>query len=174
MLIGMALFKTGVFGARRSVRFYAVLVALGALGWWSVATGVRGFHARDWEPFYSFFVGTQYNYWGSLLVSGCYIGAVMLACRSERMRGITRPFAAAGRMAFSNYIGQSLIAAFIFYGPGLGYFGQIDRVGQIVFVAGVWALQLTVSPLWLRRFRFGPLEWLWRSLTYGHRQPFRI
>jgi uncharacterized protein len=174
MLIGMAFCKLGVFGARRSGRFYTMLVLSGVVGLAVVAFGINQFQSHDWDPFYSFFIGTQYNYWGSLLVSGSYIGGVLLICKSEKLRGVTRPFAAAGRMAFSNYIGQSLIAAFIFYGPGLGYFNQIDRVGQMLIVASVWVLQLIVSSLWLKRFRFGPLEWLWRSLTYGVRQPFRI
>ncbi len=174
MLIGMALYKLGVFGARRSGGYYTTMVLLGAVGLAVVAFGIRQFQSHDWDPFYSFFIGAQFNYWGSLLVSGSYIGAVMLICKSEKLRGVTRPFAAAGRMAFSNYIGQSLIAAFIFYGPGLGYFNQIDRVGQILIVVSVWIIQLIVSSLWLKSFRFGPLEWLWRSLTYGARQPFRI
>jgi uncharacterized protein len=173
MLIGMALFKLGIFGALRSRKFYLTLIVLGAaVGVPLVVKGVAEKFARDWEPFYSFFVGTQYNYWGSLLVSGAYIGIVMLVCKSEALHRITRPFAAAGRMAFSNYIGQSLVGFFIFY--GLGYFNEIDRVGQIAIVFGVWVVQLIVSPLWLKRYRYGPLEWLWRSLTYGRRQPFRI
>jgi uncharacterized protein len=174
MLIGMALYTLGVFGARRSRVFYAVMVALGGVGWFTVVSGVRAIETRQWEPFYSFFIGTQYNYWGSLLVSGCYIGVVMLICRSGATARLTRPFAAAGRMAFSNYIGQSLIAAYVFYGPGLGYFNQIDRIGQVSIVAAVWAVQLVVSTVWLGRYRFGPLEWLWRSLTYWRRQPLRI
>jgi uncharacterized protein len=175
MLIGMALFKLGVFGALRSRKFYGAMIALGAaVGVPVVVYGVAEKLARDWEPFYSFFIATQYNYWGSLLVSGGYIGVVMLVCKSQAMHRLTRPFAAAGRMAFSNYIGQSLVGFFIFYGTGLGFYNEIGRVGQISIVFGVWVLQLIVSPIWLRHFRFGPLEWLWRSLTYGRRQPFRI
>jgi len=174
MLIGMALYKLGVFGALRSRKFYAAMVAGAAVGIPVVAYGVRQKFAVDWEPFYSFFIGTQYNYWASLLVSGAYIGLVMLVCKANSFRRLTRPFAAAGRMAFSNYIGQSLIGSFIFYGTGLGYYNEISRVGQIVIVAGVCVVQLIVSPIWMKYFRFGPLEWLWRSLTYRQRQPFRI
>jgi uncharacterized protein len=75
-------------------------------------------------------------------------------------------------MAFSNYILQTLICTTIFYGHGLGLFGSVDRVGQAAIVAAIWAVELTTSPLWLARFRFGPLEWLWRSLTYWRWQPF--
>lgn len=175
MLLGMALFKLGALSAARSRRFYAAMIVLGAaVGVPVVVYGVSQVTAREWEPFYSMFIGRQYNYWASLLVSGGYIGAVMLVCKSEALHRFTRPFAATGRMAFSNYIAQSVIASFIFFGTGLGYYNRIGRVGQIAIVAGVWALQLIVSPLWLKHFRFGPLEWLWRSLTYGRRQPFRI
>lgn len=174
MLIGMGLYKLGVISAARSRRSYLIMVALAGVGMAVVAYGVRQRFAHEWEPFYSFFIATQYNYWASLLVSGGYIGAVMLVCKSDALRRFTRPFAAAGRMAFSNYIGQSLIAFFIFYGTGLGYYAEIGRMGQVAIVAAVWVLQLIVSPIWLQRFRFGPLEWLWRSLTYGKRQPFWI
>jgi uncharacterized protein len=76
-------------------------------------------------------------------------------------------------MAFSNYIGQTLICTAIFYGWGLGLFGQVDRVGQTLIVVAVFAFQIAVSPLWLHYFRFGPLEWLWRTLSYARFQPLR-
>ena len=72
--------------------------------------------------------------------------------------------------ALSNYLLQTVICTTIFYGHGLGWYGSVDRLGQIGVVAGVWVLQLIASPLWLRRFRFGPAEWLLRTLTYGRRQ----
>jgi len=176
MLLGMALLKLGVLGAARSRRTYSIMVLTAFAGVAMAAYEVHENFARDWEPFYSFFIGSLYNYFGSILVSSGYIGLVMLACtlRADAFRRVTRPLAAAGRMAFSNYIGQSLIGVFIFYGTGLGYFNQIGRSGQMAIVVAVWALQLTLSPLWLNRFRYGPLEWLWRVLTYGRRQPFRI
>jgi uncharacterized protein len=174
MLIGMGLYKLGVFSALRSRAFYAAMVAGGAVGIPLVAYGVQRKFAVDWEPFYSFFIATQYNYWASLLVSGAYIGAVMLVCGAGALRTLTLPFAAVGRMALSNYIGQSLIGSFIFYGTGLGYYNQIGRVGQIIIVGAVGAIQLLLSPIWLKYFRYGPLEWLWRSLTYRRRQAFRI
>ena len=68
---------------------------------------------------------------------------------------------------------QTVICTTIFYGHGLGYYGSVDRSGQLGVVIGVWAVQLIASPLWLRRYRFGPAEWVWRSLTYGTRPPFR-
>lgn len=69
-------------------------------------------------------------------------------------------------MALTNYLGQSFIATTIFYGHGLGWFGQVSRVGQIVIVLGIWMVQISLSTWWLKRFRFDPLEWLWRRLSY--------
>ncbi len=71
------------------------------------------------------------------------------------------------------YLLQSVLCTTLFYGHGLGWFGSVDRLGQVGLVAGVWAVQLLASPLWLRRFRFGPAEWAWRSLAYATRQPLK-
>ncbi len=67
-----------------------------------------------------------------------------------------------------------MICTTIFYGHGLGLFARVQRIGQVGIVLGVWAVQLAVAPLWLRRFAFGPAEWLWRSLTYWKLQPMRL
>ena len=74
--------------------------------------------------------------------------------------------AAVGRTALTNYIGQSVIATFIFYGFGLGLFGYVNRIGQLFFILAIWAFQLLTSSWWLTHFRYGPLEWIWRLLTY--------
>ncbi len=173
MLIGMALFKRDVFSARRSPRFYAALIAVAvAVGLPLQAYGLSLDFERGW-PVWSFFVGMQFNYWPSIAVSLGYVGLVMLVCRTAALRRFTRPFAAVGQTALTNYLLQTILCTTIFYGHGLGWFGSVDRVGQIGVVAGVWALQLIASPLWLRRFRFGLAEWAWRSLTYGVRPPLR-
>ncbi len=172
MLVGMGFFKLGILDAGRSRRFYGTLVALGLLV--GVPVVAYGWHRNvqaGWDFRYSVFFGMQYNYWASLVVSMGWLGLIMLACKSPALGWITTPLSAAGRMALSNYIGQSVICTLIFYGHGLGYFGRIDRVGQIGIIAVVWLLQLLVSPIWLRYFRYGPLEWVWRSLTYRRCQP---
>ena len=76
-------------------------------------------------------------------------------------------------MAFTNYLMQTVLCTLLFYGHGLGYYGSFERWQQALVVIAVWILQLWYSPLWLARFRFGPMEWLWRSLTYWQRQPMR-
>jgi uncharacterized protein len=76
-------------------------------------------------------------------------------------------FAAAGRMAFSNYLGTSILMMFVFHGWALGLFGELGRLELLGVVLATWAAMLAWSPAWLARFRYGPLEWLWRCLTYG-------
>jgi len=169
----MARFKRDVFSALRSPRFYAGLIAAAvAVGLPLQAYGLSRDFERGW-PVWSFFIGAQFNYWPSIAVSLGYVGLVMLACRTTVLRRLTRPFAAVGRTALTNYLLQSVLCTTIFYGHGLGWFGSVDRLGQVGLVAGVWAVQLVASPLWLRRFRFGPAEWAWRSLSYGARQPLQ-
>ena len=173
MLIGMALFKYGVFSAERPPRFYAALIAAAvAVGLPLQAYGIALDFARGW-PIWSFFVGVQFIYWPGIAVSLGYVGVVMLACRRGTLHWLTRPLAAIGRTALTNYLLQTVLCTTIFYGHGLGWFGSVERAGQLGVVAAVWAVQLIASLLWLRRFRFGPAEWVWRSLTYGVRPPLR-
>lgn len=174
MFIGMALYKLGFFRLRRPLRFsfrsitLAVLVGLPLVGY-----GIHMNFASGWDVTYTFFLGGQYNYWGSIIVSFGWLGVIYGLGTATSWAGITRPLAAVGQTAFSNYIFQSLICTTIFYGYGFGYFGRVERLGQVMVVLGVWTVKLMISTWWLRRFRFGPLEWLWRSLTYGSMQPFR-
>ncbi|HSR39294.1 MAG TPA: DUF418 domain-containing protein, partial [Phnomibacter sp.] len=81
--------------------------------------------------------------------------------------------AAVGQMAFTNYITHSIICNFIFLGYGLSMYGKLHRHELYYIVIGIWIFQLIASPIWLSYFRFGPLEWAWRSLTYWERQPFK-
>jgi uncharacterized protein len=76
-------------------------------------------------------------------------------------------------MALSNYLLQSLVCTALFYGWGLGLFGRVPRALQVPLVLAVWTVNVLFSVWWLNRFRFGPAEWLWRSLTYGRSQPMR-
>ena len=81
---------------------------------------------------------------------------------------------AAGRMALSNYLFDSLACTLVFAGFGLGLYGTVPRVGLAGLVVAIWVMQLLFSPWWLARYRFGPVEWLWRSLTYWRLQPMRV
>jgi uncharacterized protein len=173
MLIGMALFKLNVFSAERSPRFYTVLVCFGALvGIPIVVYGVMANFAKGWSPA-SFFLGSQYNYWGSLLISLGWVGIIMLVCRRGWLSRLTGRLAAVGKMALSCYLLETIICTTIFYGHGLGLFGQVSRVGQVLVVLAVWIFLLILAPLWLKYFQYGPFEWLWRSLSYWSRLPIR-
>jgi uncharacterized protein len=97
----------------------------------------------------------------------------MLASRTAALLSLTRRLAAVGRMAFTNYSMHTIICTTIFYGHGFALFGKVERVWQFAIVVAIWALQLIVSPIWLRHFLFGPLEWLWRYLTYLQWEPLR-
>ena len=174
MLVGMAFYKTGVLAAQASRAVYAWMVAAGVVvGLPLVGYGVHRNFAAGWTMRYSMSFGTQWNYWGSLLVACAWMGALMLICKSGAWQGLRSRLAAVGRMAFTNYLLQTLLCTAVFYGHGFGWFGSAERWQQALVVVGVWAFQLIASPLWLRHFDFGPLEWLWRSLTYRARPPFR-
>lgn len=172
MLIGMAYFKLGVFNATRSPRLYWAFILVG-LPIGSLLTGLGIY--RDFENHWDLsrlFKGMNFNYFGSLFTSLSWVGLVMLTCQTRAFPALTARLAAVGQMALTNYILQSLLCTTIFYGHGLGLFGCVQRIGQIAIVIGVWAFELAISPFWLARFTSGPLEWVWRSLTYWRRQPF--
>ena len=175
MLVGMALYRLGVLSASRSSAFYRRTAVVGlAAGLPLAAAGIAYNVNAGFSVERSMFQGTLFNYVGSLGVFLGYLALVLLAVRSDRLPRLQRRLAATGRMALTNYIAQSVLCGLFFYGHGLGMFGRIGGVGQAVVVGVVWGVQLAWSLWWLRRFRFGPLEWLWRTLTYMRRQPFRV
>ncbi|MCD4679256.1 MAG: DUF418 domain-containing protein [Bacteroidales bacterium] len=167
MLLGMALYKWGVLSAARSRKFYSRMLFIGLiLGYTLVGIGINKNFLASWSMDYSMFIGKQFNYFGSVGVALGYIGLIMLICKSDFFTGFKRIFAAVGKMAFTNYILMSVICTFIFYGYGFGLFGQVERSYQSLIVAAIWVLILLISPWWLKNYNYGPLEWLWRGLTY--------
>ena len=175
MLVGMALYKMGVVAAARSVAFYRRMVVVGLCAGLPLAAAGTAYTIHvgfAWDR--AMFLGGLFNYVGSIGVFLGYLGLVMLMVKGGRLPGLQKRLAATGRMALTNYITQSLICSLIFYGHGLGLFERVGGPGQVAIVIGIWALQLFWSPWWLARFRFGPLEWLWRSAAYRNRQPMRI
>ncbi|MEM9410908.1 MAG: DUF418 domain-containing protein, partial [Planctomycetota bacterium] len=170
MLIGMGLFKMGVFQAQRSPKFYWIGFVSGLLiGTALTGYGVYQFELNEWSFEYSFFQGHQWNYWGSLFTCFGFVCGMMLMSRASWS---LRPLAAVGKMALTNYLMHTIICTTLFYGHGFGQFGALNRTQLILVVITIWIFQLIVSPIWLRYFRFGPAEWLWRSLTYWKFQPF--
>ena len=109
---------------------------------------------------------------GPVLSMG-YAATIVLLARRSGWQARLAPLGAAGRMALTNYLLQSLICTTIFYGYGLGLFDRVGAAAGIGLALVFYALQIPFSVWWLRHFRFGPVEWLWRSLTYGQFQPMR-
>lgn len=171
MMLGLGLFKSGWLGGRSPVWTYllamtagaATLAALGYYQW--MALGVEGADPTGGRV-------DAARQFGFIITLG-YAAMLILATRLG-LRALTGVFAPVGRMAFSNYLSQSLIMASLFYMPwGPQLYGQWGPGMLWAAVGGIWLLQLVWSPLWLSRFHMGPLEWLWRCLTYGRRVPLR-
>jgi uncharacterized protein len=168
MLIGLALIKADVITAGRSYGFYVAGMVLGlAIGLPLVIIGVKNNFLMDWNVRYSMFLGWQWNYAGSVFIAYAYVCKVMILVKAGLFGRVLRIVARTGRMAFSSYILMSVLCSFFFYGHGLGYFGKLERLEQMAVVAVVWIIVLLFANLWIQKFTHGPLEWLWRKLTYG-------
>ncbi len=171
MLLGMAAWRAGVLKHAPQHRklLGAVLILAGSLGAltttlevWAKETGQPPLGAFDLLfPF------------ASVLLACAHGAGLLLWVNSARVGVVARSVAAAGQMALTNYLAQSVIFSVIFYGFGFGLFGRFGSAAAAVLGLAVFAGQLVTSQWWLRRFRFGPVEWLWRSLAYGQKQPLR-
>lgn len=174
MLMGMALQKRGLLKAASRPRSYVLLVAPAVLmGLPLLLYSFRWNAAREWRIPDGFFLGLFFREFAYGLIAVGWVGGIMLLGRMGWLGTWSSPLSAVGRMALSNYLLQSVICSLIFYGHGLGRVGQIDHIGQLWITAAIWIGQLMLSPIWLAYFRFGPAEWLWRSLAYGQWQPMR-
>lgn len=179
MLIGMGLMKLGAFAARLPSIVYVRMMLLG----YGIGIPLMLLDSYN-EISHDFHLDNQLWHvldgWplltllGSIPVVFGHIGLVMLFCQSGALPWLRRRLAAVGRTALSNYLLTSLICTTIFYGYGFDYFGTLDRSLLYAIVLTIWTFQLLVSPLWLEHFRFGPAEWLWRSLTYWKIQPMSV
>tara|TARA_B100000401_G_C52798654_1_gene717301 strand:- start:27 stop:1376 length:1350 start_codon:yes stop_codon:yes gene_type:complete len=173
MLLGMALMKWNVFDASRELSFYLKMMLFGfAIGlvinsWEEVVYLSSGF-----EPFLSATARPTYDL-GRLGMALGYIGMVMTLCKLDVLPKVRHAFACVGQMALTNYLAQSVICNTIFLGFGFGMWGKMQRYEIYFVVIGIWIFQLLFSVAWLKKYRFGPAEWLWRSLTYRKRQPLR-
>ena len=175
MVLGMALYKTGVLRGRRSARFYVWLAACGfAVGaavnafelWMKVGSGF----ALQWVSGGSMFT----NDLGRVSMALGFVGVVMIVCQRGWWPRARSALAAVGRMALTNYLLQSVFGLLVFHSfvfgahtLGFGLWNELPRHQLYLVVLGEWAAAIAFSLWWMRRFRFGPLEWLWRALTYG-------
>jgi uncharacterized protein len=175
MLLGMGFMKLGVFSAQRSRRFYWWMVALGyGIGLPLMVFDATQLIAHRFSFAYATHGGILYNLFGSIIVALGHVGVLMLIVQSGALAWLTQRLAAVGRMALTNYLTHSIVCTTLFYGYGFNLFGTINRTGLAAIVLTIWVVQLLISPIWLAHFRFGPAEWVWRSLTYWRLQRMRI
>lgn len=171
MLLGLGLYKCGVLQAKAKPRVYWTMIAAGLAGL-AIMGAITVHEIRAHFDIVAMTWSEALKHLTAPLITGGYVGAVMLAV--QRRAAIAEILAPVGRMAFSNYLTQSVVMTAIFYGGrGLGLFGKVDRPGLAAIVVAIWIAQILVSHLWLKRYRMGPAEWLWRSLTYGRPVPIR-
>lgn len=175
MLIGMALLKLGIITAERDRKFYLLMILIG-YGVGGTINAITGYYfARS-----GFDLGKESLAWviadfpSVLLVAGGHIGAVMLIVKSGWLKRLTSRLAAVGQMTLTCYLATSLICTTIFEGYGFGLFAKLQRYQLLFVVFSIWLFLLIASPIWMRHFRFGPMEWVWRSLTYWRKQPMKI
>lgn len=175
MLLGMGLMKIGFFTAKLSTRAYQIVAAIGyIIGLPLCVMGANSLIAHEFDLVKRFVQDTHFNYFGSVFLALAYSSTLILLHRAGYLKRVFARLAAVGRMAFSNYLLQTLLCTTFFYGYAFGMFNSIERVYFPLIILIVWGIQLVVSSWWLRRFRFGPAEWLWRTFTYRSRQPMRI
>lgn len=171
MMTGLGLFKSGFLAGRSPAWVYVLFLAAGAGSAWLIWQETAAVIAAGFPM-----VETLTKPWNTFLaplVSLGYASVLILLARFG-LKLILTPLACAGRMAFTNYLSQTLIMTTIFYGGrGLGWYGQIGWPEMWMIIGGVWAAQLIWSPLWLSVFSMGPLEWGWRCLTYRRMVPLR-
>ena len=179
MLLGMAMFIWGFFSNKLRTSTYAMWMLLGYgigipvawvlfdKGWMGYGLGPAIF-ADAWRS-----TPRVFEEFRRIPLTIGHASLVMLIFRSGAVPWLMKAFANVGQMAFTNYLVQSIICTFFFYGYGFGNYDKL-RFHQLYYVVfAVWIFQIIFSAIWLRFFRFGPFEWLWRSLTYWKRQPMR-
>ena len=173
MLIGMALLKWEVLTAGRSAGFYAGMAAIGyAVG---IPLGLYEYGllaAGDFGPVAGAEAGRTYQFSRLAMVAG-HLGLILAVIKLGLVKWLQKGLAAAGQMALSNYIGQTLICTLLFYDFGFGLYGELQRYQLYLVVLTIAVCEMIFSVIWLRNFRFGPLEWVWRSLTYWKPQPMK-
>ncbi|MGZ3325039.1 MAG: DUF418 domain-containing protein [Xanthobacteraceae bacterium] len=169
-LLGAWVWRTNFFRPTAPRRFLmamaCLMLSLG--GWMTFATAngdVLGWHL-NWQA-RAFFQSLA-----QLVLAAGYGAVIVVLAEHASGRKLVAWAGPLGRMAFTNYLAQSVILSCIFYGFGLALFGRLSVAQSIAVAVAIYAAQAAFSMWWLRRFRFGPIEWLWRSLMYGEWQSF--
>ena len=173
MLLGIALFKLNVLSAEKSYRFYGIMALVG----YSIGLSINYYEITSIiNSNFSLLGFSKSNLTydaGRVPVAMGHIAVIMLLCKVPVLQWLKIRLAAVGKMALSNYIMHSVIALFLFTGAGFGMFGKLQRHELLYVVFSIWIFQLIISPIWLKYFEFGPLEWVWRNLSYQKMHPFK-
>ena len=167
MLIGMACFSWGVFSNTLTKAFYKKLVIYGfGIGLPLSMIGLFFNYSFDWDWKYIQFLGRSPNNIATPLIAFGYIGIIMLWIGKGSFINLQEKLRTIGKTALTAYLLQTVIATFIFYGIGLGLFGYVNRAYQLVIMCFIWFALLILCPMWLSKYQYGPVEWIWRMLTH--------
>jgi uncharacterized protein len=173
MLLGIAFFKWKILSGQKSVQFYGLMVLIG----YGIGLPVNYYEVsiiRDSGFSYMGFSRSFITYeLGRVGMAIGHIGLIMLFSKTTVLPWLKKSLAAVGKMALTNYIMHSLICMVVFTGVGFGLFGKLQRYELYYVVFAVWIFQLIISPIWLKYYYYGPLEWLWRRLSYQYKPAFR-
>ncbi len=173
MLLGIAFFKLNILSAVKSYRFYFIMMVIG----YTVGFSVNYYEIQliiDHDFSILSFAKSNITYdLGRVAVAMGHIGLIMLFCKSPIFVRLKVALSNVGKMALTNYVMHSIFALFLFTGAGFGLFGEFQRHELLYIVFSIWIFQLITSAIWLRYFYFGPLEWLWRNLSYNKRHPIK-
>ncbi len=175
MLVGMAFFKAGLLTGQAPAKTYWLLF-IGGMGigllitWWRL-----DFMIRNQFNMYTIFRNKVFEYYeiARTFRSLGLFGLIMLLYKSGWFNWLFALLRPVGQMAFTNYLMQSFLGGLLFFGIGFGWMGKLQRYEIYLVAACIWVLQIAWSHAWLHWYRFGPLEWCWRSLTYWKKQPMR-
>ncbi|MCI2430105.1 DUF418 domain-containing protein [Candidatus Acetothermia bacterium] len=180
----LAMFLVGLYAGKQQLLYNAAqrLPLFRRVVIWGAGIGIVGnllyvtlaHGASVLEPTWSTLIGLVGYLIGAPALSLAYTTGLVILMQSANFHRLFTPLAAVGRTALSNYLLQTLICTTIFYGYGLGFYGQIGPAAGIALTIAIFSLQILLSNWWVKRFHFGPFEWLWRSLTYGKLQPLRL
>lgn len=170
-LIGSWIFRNGWLGNPAEHRALFARVATVGLAIGFVLSGLSV--SIMWFQYAPDWLGSGIEQTASLVMALGYGAAIVLLHLAGRLQRLFAAFEAVGQMALTNYMAQSVFYLFVIYGFGFGLMAWLGATLSLVLAVGFFALQAAASRWWLARYRFGPLEWLWRTLTYGERQPMR-
>ena len=175
MLLGMAFFKMGILTGKASSKLYWWMFIIGSSTGVLLAYLNLQPHIAAKGNWFEFVKNTRVEFYQlqRLLRSLGLFGLIMLLYKSNIFKWLFELMRPVGRMAFTNYLMQSIICGLIFYSIGFGMMGKLERHELYYVVGAVWVFQIVSCNIWMKYYQFGPFEWAWRSLTYWQKQPMR-